>query len=445
MTISAIRWELEPSCNLNCKHCFVGKSSLSYPKRIGLDAGLNILDNLHQVGVKELYFTTREPLLNPYICQYIVRCTEYGIKTSLITNGICLNDEQLVSKLINSGLCSISTSLEGPTAETNDMIRGSNSFDKALRGILAFQSQTIKCGKTVPINLQMSLNAYNSNLCSTIPTLIDNLPFDSLSVGALSNSGNAKYNQDIFLDDERYFDLFTILAKEYRKIKKPNYVLIFKSLMPWEAVLLRYLTGYDIYPVTPYCSILNGTYSMLSDGSIIPCISLYDKNKTIHVYGNENNLTQKLESAFTRCVEEIKSENETVKRLYCSNCYFSDRCFLCPALVNDEKMKDAALSRCIKAKHQFEKLIEERYKEGCYLKIDRSQVLYSYRELVFQKNYADSIKKEFRFSIESESDRFIEELLQGLLYRKQSFKTENKIIRSLILEGVIALRGGHSA
>lgn len=53
--INAIRWELEPTCNLNCKHCFVGKEGVTYPKRVDLYNGLKILDNLYKAGLKELF------------------------------------------------------------------------------------------------------------------------------------------------------------------------------------------------------------------------------------------------------------------------------------------------------------------------------------------------------------------------------------------------------
>lgn len=380
-------------------------------------------------------------MLNPYICQYIARCSEYGIKTSLITNGICLANEQLASMLIESGLGAISTSLEGPTADTNDKIRGEHSFELALYGITTFQKLLLNSRKAMPINLQMSLNAFNRNICDRLPALINELPFDSLSIGALSKTGNAKLNQNIILCDDEYFDLFFVIAKQYQKIKNPNFLLIFKSLMPWEAVLIRCLTEYDIYPVTPYCAILNGAYSMLPDGNIVSCISLLDE-KTNRVYGCELDLARKLKITFSKSVEDIKCSVDTLKKACCMDCYFADRCFLCPAVVNDNQMRDAAIQRCHKARTRFEAIIEKKYQEGCFLKLDKAQVLFSCHELIFQKNYADGAKKEFRFTVESEADFFVEDLIRGSLFRKQSFKNENKIISSLVVEGVITLYGG---
>lgn len=356
MNLNAIRWELEPTCNLNCKHCFVGKDTMTYPKRVDSNVGLHVIDNLYKIGIKELFFTTREPLLNPYICQYIERCTEYGIKTSLITNGICLEDEELSSKLIESGLCSISISLEGATAETNDKIRGERSFEKALLGIRVFQKQLYRHRTVMPINLQMSLNSYNSTICSSLPALINELPFDSMSIGALSNTGNAKLNQEIVLPDDKYFELFSVIASEYKKITNPNYILIFKALMPWEAALLRSLTGYDIYPVTPNCSILGGTYSMLPDGNIVPCISLVSDSKYECINGANLALIENLETAFPECVEDIKTTNKKLKKDFCSGCYFAEKCFLCPALAKDKGMQSAAIRRCTEAKKSLKNI-----------------------------------------------------------------------------------------
>lgn len=427
---------------MNCKHCFVGKNSLVYPKRVALNVGLSIIDKLYKLGVKELFFTTREPLLNPYICQYIERCTERGIKTTLITNGICLADEKLSAKLIESGLCSISTSLDGATADTNDKIRGERSFEKTLFGIEVFQRQLYKHCTSMPINLQMSLNSYSGTVCEDLPKLINELPFDSISIGSLSNTGNAKLNQDIILPDDKYFEMFAVIAREYLKITDPNYVLIFKSLMPWEAVLLKLITGYDIYPVAPYCSILNGTFSMLPNGNIVPCISLLNDDKSKCISLEDLVTTDNHDTVFSESIREIKATDCIIKKGYCKDCHFADKCFLCPALANNELMRDAAISRCIKAKNQFEEFVENRYKHGCYLRLDKAQVLFKYREVIMQKNYADTVKKEFRFQLSGENMHIIEELLRGSLFRKQSFQSEIHLIQTLIIEGIIALQEG---
>ena len=65
-----IRWEIEPRCNLKCKHCFVADTEYGCATT-SLENGLSYLNKLHELGVRTVVFSTREPLLYDGLCRLI--------------------------------------------------------------------------------------------------------------------------------------------------------------------------------------------------------------------------------------------------------------------------------------------------------------------------------------------------------------------------------------
>ena len=50
-----IRWEIEPRCNLKCKHCFVADTEYGCATT-SLENGLSYLNKLHELGVRTVVF-----------------------------------------------------------------------------------------------------------------------------------------------------------------------------------------------------------------------------------------------------------------------------------------------------------------------------------------------------------------------------------------------------
>jgi radical SAM protein with 4Fe4S-binding SPASM domain len=125
-------------CNLNCPHCLLDCGDLS-----SLPVPANIIKRLikefFELGGKRLWLTGGEPLLHPDWPEIF----EFAFKqTDLIEIGMQTNAAMLTERDINKLLSfpadrlSLQVSLDGASAEINDMVRGEGSFDavtKALR------------------------------------------------------------------------------------------------------------------------------------------------------------------------------------------------------------------------------------------------------------------------------------------------------------------------
>ena len=126
-------------CNLACAHCFISCSphnnSFGF---LSLDEVERRLLESVKWGVKEFYFTGGEPFLNPDMVSILERTLDFGPAT-VLTNGTVLKPEWLeqLQAAEQGSLYSLEfrVSIDGPTPELNDPIRGPRTFERALRGV----------------------------------------------------------------------------------------------------------------------------------------------------------------------------------------------------------------------------------------------------------------------------------------------------------------------
>lgn len=126
------------SCNLKCRHCLVS-SGPGGDKGLPTSTLLEVIDQARSLGTRHFFFTGGEPFLRKDIFAVIDRALENPLaEVVILTNGILLPGgvlEKLMERDISRLWLQIS--LDGSTAERNDRIRGSGSFDGILRGIRA--------------------------------------------------------------------------------------------------------------------------------------------------------------------------------------------------------------------------------------------------------------------------------------------------------------------
>lgn len=126
-------------CNLECHHCFISCSP--HNRNFGfltLEKVREVLEQSREYGVKEYYFTGGEPFLNKEMVEILEATLEYGPAT-VLTNGTVLKPAWL-ERLRESEAKShfgleFRVSLDGPTPEMNDPIRGARTFERAMKGV----------------------------------------------------------------------------------------------------------------------------------------------------------------------------------------------------------------------------------------------------------------------------------------------------------------------
>jgi len=126
-------------CNLRCTHCFISCAPDNRAfEFLDLETVLRALDDSTRWGVKEYYFTGGEPFLHRNLPEMLEAALRLGPAT-VLTNGT-LFTPRLVERLARIEAASpysleVRVSLDGPSREANDPIRGPGTFDRAMDGI----------------------------------------------------------------------------------------------------------------------------------------------------------------------------------------------------------------------------------------------------------------------------------------------------------------------
>ena len=116
-------------CNLRCDFCDLYED----PERMPLELALQIIDDAAEMGVKTVVFTGGEPFLHAGLWEMIRRATDLGMGTNVTTNGTLI--DRHLDKILDSGLASVSVSVDG-LKETHEALRKiKGCHDKTLQGI----------------------------------------------------------------------------------------------------------------------------------------------------------------------------------------------------------------------------------------------------------------------------------------------------------------------
>jgi radical SAM protein with 4Fe4S-binding SPASM domain len=122
------------SCPLRCEHCLVDGGIDNVVPMTTVEIR-NLVDEALALGATRIYFTGGEPFLRKDLLDLVEYITS-RVRLVILTSGVLVtkNIAQQLKALSGDNLM-VQVSLEGPDAETNDIIRGDGSFDRALAGI----------------------------------------------------------------------------------------------------------------------------------------------------------------------------------------------------------------------------------------------------------------------------------------------------------------------
>ncbi len=126
-------------CNLRCTHCFISCSPENHSFWfLDLETVRQYLEESRRWGVREYYFTGGEPFMHKDLLPMLEETLAIG-PASVLTNAT-LMPERTVRRLAEIEAASpysleIRVSLDGPSPDTNDPIRGAGTFERAMAGV----------------------------------------------------------------------------------------------------------------------------------------------------------------------------------------------------------------------------------------------------------------------------------------------------------------------
>jgi mycofactocin biosynthetic radical S-adenosylmethionine protein MftC len=128
-----VTWEITAACNLRCSHC-LSAGLATTGDELDFSECCALLDELARMRVFQINFGGGEPFLRPDFLDIVRYAHEQGITTCVSTNGTLLTSS-LVDELLELAPVYLQVSLDGACRETNDTIRGAETFARIMEAI----------------------------------------------------------------------------------------------------------------------------------------------------------------------------------------------------------------------------------------------------------------------------------------------------------------------
>ena len=153
--LTRVHIDISSRCNERCIHCYIPTA-----KKCGTMTEKMFDDILHQckeMNVLNITISGGEPMLNPCLKDFLLKCRENNFSVNLLSNLTLLTDE-LLDVISENSLISVQTSLYAMDANVHDTITGNRgSYQKTLSAIKRLRE------KDVPLQINCPIMKQNHN------------------------------------------------------------------------------------------------------------------------------------------------------------------------------------------------------------------------------------------------------------------------------------------
>ena len=265
----AVGYEVTLSCNLNCRHCDLGKF-IKDEKQIKPEEYGNLTRRLSPVVA---IFSGGEPLLRKDIAAIVKAVKQAGVQYAiLVTNGVLLNESKYL-QLHEAGVNQFSVSLDFPD-ERQDEFRGRPGLYKRLE-------------QTLPRLAKLGFRDVLLNTAITRANLKEILPLAKKAAEWGVDISYSAYtllrtkNEDYCLSDEEHLGILRQAINELIALRKRD-----NHIANVEAILIDTLKFFE-QGYLPDCKAGIRSLVVMPDGSIVPCSMHRSK------YGTQKEMVEK--------------------------------------------------------------------------------------------------------------------------------------------------------
>lgn len=206
-------FEITQKCNAHCSQC---GSRCTINSEEGISSELFesvLLDVKKNIGTNVmLNITGGEPLMRKDLFDICGYAHNLGFNWGMVTNGTLITPE-IIQKMKDTGMSTISISLDG-MAKTHEELRHlPHSFDTILRNLQLLQKADFL------EHIQVTFIANKKNIYE-LPALwktLNNLKIDSMRISCIDLIGRAKENKDLILDQADFDYLFEFINRTNAK------------------------------------------------------------------------------------------------------------------------------------------------------------------------------------------------------------------------------------
>lgn len=255
-------WECTLRCNLKCKHC--GSDCMAEDTRgeMPLNDFLRVLDeikdNMHHPIL--VITTGGEPLLRKDIMVCGREINKRGFYWGMVTNGTYLT-QNVLEELLDSGLNSISVSLDGLQDDHNWMRGSNNSFNDVINAI-----DVLACNqRKLTWDVITCVNKRNIAHIEELKQLLIEHRVKRWKIFTVFPMGRAETNPDMDLNKEEFIMLMNFISKARKEAALKVSYGCESFLGPFE---------YEVRENQYFCAAGVNVASIRFDGSISGCLSI---------------------------------------------------------------------------------------------------------------------------------------------------------------------------
>lgn len=305
--LQVLFWECTLRCSLNCVHCGSDCHKESNVKDMPLNDFLNVLNQVKKITNPHktmIAITGGEPLMRSDLEKCGLEIYKREFPWGIVTNGWLLNEKRLQS-LLNSGLRSITISIDG-LKDSHDWFRGRiGSFDKALHA-----AKLVSKLNDIEYDVVTCAHKRSINELEQIKKLLIDNNINNWRIFTVFPTGRAKQNHELQLNNNEFKFLFDFIEKTRNENKlNVNYGCE------------GFLGSYEgrVRDNFFFCRAGISIASVLADGSISACPSLRSSFNQGNIY--HDNFIDVWENRF-----DIMRNRNWTKKGICKNCKFYKWC-----------------------------------------------------------------------------------------------------------------------
>jgi len=197
-------WNYTNLCNLRCKYCYqsAGKSlsdELSFKEKVDL------INQMVDANVAYLAFSGGEPILGDRFWDVLSYASKF-FHISIASNGTLLENRDIVNRLADNGAKNVFVSLDGPTPESHEYIRGKGNFKRTINGI-----ENLVANKYLNVGINTVVTKRNYGEVPKILELALKLGVNSFSHYNFIPTGRGKDDYEMDLTPEERENLLNLL------------------------------------------------------------------------------------------------------------------------------------------------------------------------------------------------------------------------------------------
>lgn len=171
------------ACNLSCRHCYINPEQHG-TEILSLDTATKWLQLFADEKTKSnLILLGGEPTMHPDLADIIKSAKKMNYAVTVDTNGYLFHD--LLDRVTPDELDYLSFSLDGPTAEVNDSIRGEGVFETCVNAI----KRSVALGFNT--SLIYTVSAFNIDYLHLMPELLKELGVKRFFIQVIGLRGNS--------------------------------------------------------------------------------------------------------------------------------------------------------------------------------------------------------------------------------------------------------------